>query len=73
MPKREERLEPGSIIIHDALYWVPLLAKATLARREELCGLDVEDVVSTGSIPFINLCFSDHRLLKIGNRFAEFR
>ncbi len=58
------RFEPGSIIIHDALYWVPLLAKETLARREELCGLDVDDVVSTGEIPFINLRFSEHRLLK---------
>jgi len=58
------RLEPGSVIIHDALYWVPLLAKATLARREELCGLDVEDIVNTGGIPFVSLRFSDHRLLK---------
>jgi len=46
------------------LYWVPLLAKATLARREELCGLDVEDIVNTGGIPFVSLRFSDHRLLK---------
>uniref|UniRef100_Q07SQ5 Phage integrase family protein n=1 Tax=Rhodopseudomonas palustris (strain BisA53) TaxID=316055 RepID=Q07SQ5_RHOP5 len=58
------RFEPGSVIIHDSLYWVPLLAKATLARREELCGLDVEDVITTGGIEFINLKFNDHRSLK---------
>jgi hypothetical protein len=40
----KNRLQPSSTIIHDALYWVPLLGKATLARREELCGLDVDDV-----------------------------
>ena len=60
----KNRFEPGSVIIHDALYWVPLLAKATLARREEPCGLEVEDVVDTGSVPFIDLRFSDHRSLK---------
>lgn len=33
------RLEPGSEIIRDGLYWLPLLAAYTGARREELAGL----------------------------------
>lgn len=38
------------MIIHDALYWVPLVAKATLARREEICGVDVDDVLEEDGI-----------------------
>jgi integrase len=60
----KNRLHPGSAIIHDALYWVPLLAKATLGRREELCGLDVDDVGEFEGIPFILLEYSEHRPLK---------
>ncbi|MEH2471771.1 integrase [Nitrobacteraceae bacterium AZCC 2161] len=51
-------------MIHDSLYWVPLLGKATLGRREELCGLDVDDIAIFESIPFIHLRFSEHRPLK---------
>jgi integrase len=60
----KNRLQPGSVIIHDSLYWVPLLAKATLGRREELCGLDVDDVAEFEGIPFIFLEYSEHRPLK---------
>lgn len=60
----KNRLQPGSVIIHDSLYWVPLLAKATLCRREELCGLDVDDVAEFEGIPFILLEYNEHRPLK---------
>jgi integrase len=60
----KNRLQPGSVIIHDSLYWVPLLAKATLCRREELCGLDVHDVAEFEGVPFISLEYSEHRPLK---------
>ena len=60
----KNRLQPGAVIIHDSLYWVPLLAKATLGRREELCGLDVDDVAEFEGIPFIFLEYSEHRPLK---------
>ena len=33
----KNRLQPGSTIIHDALYWVPLLAKARRCRRRLKC------------------------------------
>lgn len=60
----KSRLQSGSVIIHDSLYWVPLLAKATLGRREEICGLDVDDVGEFEGIPFLILENSEHRLLK---------
>jgi integrase len=60
----ENRLRPGRMVIHDSLYWVPILAKKTLARREELCGLDVEDVAEFEGIPFIFIRPNEHRLLK---------
>ena len=33
----KNRLQPSSTIIHDALYWVPLLAKARRCRRRLKC------------------------------------
>jgi hypothetical protein len=59
-----DRLKQGPVIIHDALYWVPILAKSTLGRREEICGLDVDDVGEFEGIPFVIFDYSKHRLLK---------
>lgn len=59
-----KRLEAGPLIVHDALYWVPILAKTTLARREELCGLDVEDVLEEDGIHFLYIRDNVHRRLK---------
>jgi integrase len=60
----ENRLRPGSVIIHDSLYWVPILAQKTLGRREELCGLDVDDVAESEGVPFLFVRPNEHRLLK---------
>ncbi len=59
-----DRFMPGSVIIHDALYWVPILAKSTLGRREEICGLDVDDVGEFEGVPFVIFDYSKHRPLK---------
>lgn len=59
-----KRLEVGPLIIHDSLYWAPILAKTTLARREEVCGLDVEDVLEEDGIPFLFIRDNDHRPVK---------
>lgn len=40
----KDRLSPGSAVVHDAAYWVPLLAMYTGARREEVCGLLVSEI-----------------------------
>ena len=42
---RARRMLPGSTIIQDGLYWVPLIGAYTGARREEIAGLAVSDVV----------------------------
>lgn len=38
------RHQPGQEIIRDAHYWIPLIAAYTGARREEIAGLQVEDI-----------------------------
>ena len=58
------RLVPGKMIYHDALSIVPYLARYTLGRREELCGLDVDDVMEENEIPYIFIRPNEHRTLK---------
>ena len=58
------RHEPGREIIHDGLYWGPLLAAYTGARREELMGLRVEEVLLDGEIPFLAIQPNVNRGLK---------
>ncbi|TYO64255.1 hypothetical protein FXV83_23070 [Bradyrhizobium hipponense] len=60
----ENRLVSGVMIYHDALSIVPYLARYTLGRREELCGLDVDDVLEEGGIPYIFIRPNEHRTLK---------
>lgn len=49
------RLNEASLprVWHDAAYWVPLLAVYTGAAREEVCGLEVDDVVIDCKVPHI--------------------
>jgi integrase len=49
------RFTPGSAIIHDAFYWVPLLIYYTGARREEICKLRPADFREADGIPFIHI------------------
>jgi integrase len=60
----ENRLVPGPTIYHDALSIVPYLARYTLGRREELCGLDVDDVLEEDGIYYIFIRPNEHRTLK---------
>ena len=60
----ENRVVPGPHFYHDALSIVPYLARYTLARREELCGLDVDDVLEEDGIPYIFIRPNEHRTLK---------
>lgn len=39
------RMSAGNYIVHDAFYWVPLLAWYTGMRRDEICGLALVDIV----------------------------
>lgn len=38
---------------HDATYWVPVIAAYAYMSREEICGLECEDIVSSADRPYI--------------------
>jgi integrase len=59
-----DRLNAGEVVIHDALYWVPLIAIYSLMRREEACGLRIDDVRFDAAIPCFILAPNRYRRLK---------
>ena len=61
-PKR--RVEPGSMILHDAEYWVPLIGAYSLMRREEICGLMLDEVVFDAPIPYFDIKVNKYRRIK---------
>jgi integrase len=61
----EEPLEPGDAVYHRALYFVPLMLYYQGGRREEFCGLEVDDViVDNGPHPYLHLAPTSVRRLK---------
>jgi len=61
-PRR--RNDKGSLIIADGLYWGPILAAASGARREEIMGLAVEDIILDHPVPHILIRPNGARRLK---------
>jgi integrase len=59
----DQELEPGCAIYHRALYFVPLLLQYHGGRREEICGLEVDDVIA-GPIPYIHIRANATRRIK---------
>lgn len=53
---------PGTVIIRDALYWLPVLACFQLMRREEICQLKVKHVRQLQGIWFFDLMRMDVRV-----------
>ncbi|ARJ70095.1 hypothetical protein B0A89_11085 [Paracoccus contaminans] len=49
----KRRRDPGEIVVKDWLYWVPLIAAYTGARREEICGLETADIDEEDGVPVI--------------------
>lgn len=45
------REDPQPQIYHDAAYWVPMLAVYATFARDEVCGLEVNDVVFDSEVP----------------------
>ncbi|MRX50886.1 hypothetical protein GI374_10590 [Paracoccus sp. S-4012] len=58
------RNHPRAVVIRDGLYWVPVLAAFTGARREELAALSAADVKEEGGITFIHITENANRGLK---------
>lgn len=56
--------EPGSTIIRDGLFWVPLIAALTGARRAEIAGLKAEDLEVIDGIPVMHFRPNANRGLK---------
>jgi integrase len=49
------RFTPGSAIVHDSFYWIPLLLYYTGARREEICKLRPYDFRDLDGIPYVQI------------------
>lgn len=61
----EPGIENVPVIFHCALYFVPILIYYTGCRREELCGLMVDDViVDNGNIPYLHIAKNARRRIK---------
>jgi len=61
----EDPLVPGELIYHRALYYVPMLLYYLGGRREEFCGLAVDDVIlDNGPIPYIHIAPNAIRRIK---------
>ena len=52
---RDRRYEPGTKIINDAKWWIPVLGFATGARLGELVQLHTRDIKLDGPIPYISI------------------
>lgn len=60
----KRRRQPGAVIVKDWLYWVPLIAAYTGARREEICGLETADIDDAEGVPVIRIRPNARRGLK---------
>jgi hypothetical protein len=51
----QDRLVSGSILVHDALYWVLLLVWYTGARREEICAMRLADIRCEFDVDYLQI------------------
>ncbi|WP_018261578.1 site-specific integrase [Methylobacterium sp. WSM2598] len=58
------RGEPGSLVLRDEYYWIPLIGIFSGMRQEEICQLHVEDVREEDGITFFDLNERPPRKLK---------
>ena len=63
---REWGEEGARQVFHSALYFVPILIYHTGARREELCGAMVDDIIlaRAGCRPYIHIAANEQRRIK---------
>ena len=45
-----KRMEPDDLVVHDAWYFVPLIAWYTGMRRDEICGMELADIGRDGEL-----------------------
>ena len=58
------RNRPGEMIIRDGLFWGPVIASLTGARREEIIGMTVDEVDFSHKIPHFHIRKNRNRRLK---------
>lgn len=61
---QERRNDPGTLILKDGLYWTPIIAAYTGARREEIAALTAADFGEEDGIAFIRFVDNENRALK---------
>lgn len=61
----EEGADGQSLVYHGALYFIPMMIYYGGGRREEYCGLMIEDVVEdNGSYPYLHIAKNKYRRIK---------
>ncbi|MBZ9694883.1 site-specific integrase [Mesorhizobium sp. CO1-1-9] len=61
------RAEPGSLVLKDERYWLPLIAIFSGMRQEEIAQLHIEDVKEVDGITFFDVNDKPPRMLKNAN------
>ncbi|ASP30495.1 integrase [Qipengyuania flava] len=59
-----KRVKPGDLLVHDAWYWVPLIAWYSGMRRDEICGMEVGDVVEEDGVWLFHIRDNETRRIK---------
>lgn len=59
-----KRMVSGNLLVHDAWYWVPLIAWYSGMRRDEICGMEVRDVVEEDGLLLFFIRNNDTRRIK---------
>lgn len=58
------RMQPGSLLVHDAWYFVPLIAWYSGMRRDEICGMNIDDIERIDDLWVFNVRPNEARRLK---------
>ena len=56
--------EPGNVVLRDGLYWLPMIAALSGARRGEIAGLKAAEILTVDDIPCMMLQINANRGLK---------
>jgi integrase len=59
-----QRMKPGEMLVHDAWYFVPLIAWYAGLRREEICGLMLDEIEQSDGLWLFNIRPTEIRRLK---------
>lgn len=59
-----QRMKPGNILVHDAWYFVPLIGWYAGLRREEICGLMLDEIEQSDGLWLFNIRPTEIRRLK---------